>query len=261
MSTGKFLFLLAVMAGVFCCSVLYGAAEPQPAEQSGQGLADIKELNVSIEYPDDEPNIANLPWKEIQNNVERRIKEAGLKIASEHYQEIKSTAPEIPELVISVQAYRIYDSQRYVLHVQSFLSRAVYVSKERRLLIRADVWKSTPEMLMTPVRQVSIAIPSLLANQVLVFVHDYSQANPAGVTVSDTNTAGTGSLKAAKERVKSTAEPAAAKYEYISSKNSRVFHKADCAWAKRISPGNLVGYNSRDEAIKAGKKPCEKCKP
>jgi hypothetical protein len=260
MRTGKFLPPLAAVIAVFCCSVLYGAAEPPPADQSGQALADIRELNVSIEYPDDEPNIANLPWKEIQDNVEKRLKGAGLKIASEHYQEIKATAIEIPELVISVEA-RIYDSQRYVLHVQSFLSRVVYLAKERRLLIRADVWKSTPEMLMTPVRYVSSVIPSLLANQVLVFVNDYSKANPAGVTVSDVNTAGSGSLKAAKERAKPAVEQPAVEYKYVSSKNGEVFHKAGCASAKRISPGNLVGYNSRDEAIQADKRPCKQCKP
>jgi len=261
MRTGKYLLPLAGGIVVFCCSVLYGSAGPQSAERSGQGLADFRELNVSIEYPDDEPNIANLPWKEIQDNVEKGLKEAGLKIAAEHYQEIKSTAQEIPELVISVEAYRIYDSQGYVLHVQSFLSREVYLAKERRLFVKADVWKSTPEMLMTPVRHVSIVIPSLLTNQVLIFVSDYSKANPAGVTVSDSNTAGKDSLKAAKERASSVAEQPPVGYEYAASKNSRVFHKADCAWAKRISPGNLVGYNSRDEAIKAGKRPCEKCKP
>jgi len=52
-----------------------------------------------------------------------------------------------------------------------------------------------------------------------------------------------------------------AEYEYVASKNSNVFHKPDCRWAKKISSENLVGYNSREEAIKAGKRPCRWCKP
>ena len=31
--------------------------------------------------------------------------------------------------------------------------------------------------------------------------------------------------------------------------------------AVKISEKNLVGYNTREEAIQAGKKPCAECKP
>ena len=48
---------------------------------------------------------------------------------------------------------------------------------------------------------------------------------------------------------------------YVASKNSQVFHKAGCKSAAKISEKNLVHYNSRDEAIQAGKKPCHECNP
>ena len=48
---------------------------------------------------------------------------------------------------------------------------------------------------------------------------------------------------------------------YVASKNSQVFHRADCKSAAKISEKNLVRYNSRDEAIQAGKKPCHECNP
>jgi phosphatidylserine/phosphatidylglycerophosphate/cardiolipin synthase-like enzyme len=48
---------------------------------------------------------------------------------------------------------------------------------------------------------------------------------------------------------------------YVASKNSAVFHKADCKSAAKISAKNLVRYNTRDEAIQAGKKPCAECQP
>jgi hypothetical protein len=50
-------------------------------------------------------------------------------------------------------------------------------------------------------------------------------------------------------------------YKYVASKNSQVFHKPDCRWAKEISTQNLVGYDTREQAIEAGKKPCRWCKP
>jgi len=48
---------------------------------------------------------------------------------------------------------------------------------------------------------------------------------------------------------------------YVASKNSAIFHRADCKSMSTISAKNLVRYNTRDEAIPAGKKPCHECKP
>jgi hypothetical protein len=45
------------------------------------------------------------------------------------------------------------------------------------------------------------------------------------------------------------------------TKNSEVFHRADCKSAAKISAKNVVKYATRDEAIQAGKKPCAECKP
>ncbi len=48
---------------------------------------------------------------------------------------------------------------------------------------------------------------------------------------------------------------------YVASKNSAVFHKADCKSAAKISAKNVVRYATREEAIGAGKKPCAECQP
>ena len=48
---------------------------------------------------------------------------------------------------------------------------------------------------------------------------------------------------------------------YVASKNSAVFHKANCKSAAKISAENLVRYATREEAVQAGKKPCAECKP
>ena len=48
---------------------------------------------------------------------------------------------------------------------------------------------------------------------------------------------------------------------YVASKNSQVFHRAGCKSAAKISEKNLVRYNTRDEAVAAGKNPCHECNP
>ncbi len=53
----------------------------------------------------------------------------------------------------------------------------------------------------------------------------------------------------------------AAAARYVSSRNSEVFHKTSCKEATRISAKNLERYRTREEAIRAGKRPCSECKP
>ena len=60
---------------------------------------------------------------------------------------------------------------------------------------------------------------------------------------------------------RSDASPAGSPAGYAGSKRSEVFHRASCASVAKIAEHNLVHYASRDEAVKAGKRPCAICKP
>ena len=44
-------------------------------------------------------------------------------------------------------------------------------------------------------------------------------------------------------------------WHYVASRNSKVFHRPDCGYVKRILPKNLIGFNSREEAIRSGRRP------
>jgi len=48
---------------------------------------------------------------------------------------------------------------------------------------------------------------------------------------------------------------------YVASVMREPFHNADCKWAAKISEGNLVGYDTREDAIADGHRPCKVCKP
>ena len=50
-------------------------------------------------------------------------------------------------------------------------------------------------------------------------------------------------------------------WKYPASKKSKVFHHPDCKWVKKINPKNLIGFNSREEAIRSGRRPCKICQP
>lgn len=48
---------------------------------------------------------------------------------------------------------------------------------------------------------------------------------------------------------------------YVGSAQSNKFHHPGCRWAKKIKSGNLITFNSREEAINAGYSPCGTCNP
>jgi len=58
---------------------------------------------------------------------------------------------------------------------------------------------------------------------------------------------------------KFTTYPGSTSY-YIGNRSSKIFHYPDCQWAKKIAPQNKVVFESREEAIKAGYRPCKVCK-
>lgn len=48
---------------------------------------------------------------------------------------------------------------------------------------------------------------------------------------------------------------------FVASVLREPFHKRTCKWAAKIAETNLVGYDSREDAIADGHRPCKVCKP
>ena len=48
---------------------------------------------------------------------------------------------------------------------------------------------------------------------------------------------------------------------YIGNRNSHIFHSASCNSVKDMSEKNKIEFQSRDEAIEKGYKPCSRCNP
>lgn len=49
--------------------------------------------------------------------------------------------------------------------------------------------------------------------------------------------------------------------QYIASRMRAPFHYISCRWARDILESNTVYYETRDEAIQNGHRPCKTCKP
>ena len=51
------------------------------------------------------------------------------------------------------------------------------------------------------------------------------------------------------------------KVAYVASASRQPFHRPGCKWALKISSANLQAFKTREEAIKAGHRPCKVCRP
>jgi len=282
MKNKKHYLILAVVTGILCVPTLGQIEFPRIPEADLIGrpnptLADIEQLYVVIVRLHSRPDEDGLLLNELEQSVRNKLKDANITVAEDDVDKIKPDIKKvllrrlkekdvrnlrwrsgnIPELRIYIDTLKLTDSQQYVFRIQTSVARAVCLSKKLRPIFKADVWKVEPVMQTVSLKSMPTKVTDVVLEQVETFIIAYLAANPPGAQPSDAKDITVKPEKLTKPDTK----PTVAEYKYVASKNSEVFHKPDCRWAKRIAAKNLVGYNSRDEAIEAGKRPCKMCKP
>jgi len=235
--------------------------EPGLIGQPNPTLAGLETVYVVIVTPDTEPNKDGLLWKELQAKVEQKLEKVGIKTTFIPEEGIIYKLPIRSDLKIYVDMLKLTDSQQYVFRIQTSLSRVVRLAVGSELSFKSDVWKTEPTMQAASVESMPAKVTDVVLEQVEAFICAYTVANPPDKQPADAKTTDTVSQAAKRQQAKPAAKPAVAKYNYAASKNSKVFHRPQCSFAGRIAPKNLVGYNTRQDAIRAGKRPCKICKP
>jgi hypothetical protein len=225
-------------------------------------LTGIDRLYAVILPLDAESNKASALWEELQTKIEQNLNEASIKTVSMPVFDSGLRAYDIPELRVYIDMFKSTENQQYVFRIQTSLARAVCLTEKGNLLFKADVWRVAPSMQAVSDETMSAAVTDVVLEQIEEFIHAYLVANqqpaqPAGETERKAPVP----LATRKEPVGSSPRSSVAEYKYVASKNSKIFHNPECQWANKIRPENLVGYNSRDEAIRAGKRPCKTCNP
>lgn len=226
-----------------CCAKLNGQQE---------SLSGVKLLTVHADCCDLAKE-AELDEEEIRSNIANQLEAAGIKVVRPG---IWETLPGRCRFRASVRVYKPphLDTLMYNLKVE--FVQAVTLARLPETQIDAATWERTwfahgSEKRLTEV------VPYNLRVMTASFIRDYRQANPQHSRTSVSNSVGDGSATTSNQ-------PAASKTPeggFIASKTSDVFHKFDCRWAQNISAENLVRYRTRDEAVKAGKRPCKFCSP
>lgn len=200
--------------------------------RAGPAVCGIDRVYIVIDRPGRSRPDKDLRWQALRSEVLTEIQGAGIKTLPP-VNPGTAARLDIPEFHIRIQTIDYNDTGRCVLFIRSFLTRRVYLAADRSTAIKAEVWQTKPILQVVSTDECVTEISKIVLQDARAFAHSLITAKPKKLSAG----------------------------AFVASKKSKVFHKPDCPFAKRISPENLVGYRTRDDAIKAGKRPCRQCKP
>lgn len=268
MKTQKYRLICGVLVVILSVTA---SVRPEPIREADEHtllgnanpfLTGIDRLYAVILPLDAESNKESAVWERLQIKIEQKLNEAGIKIVSVPVFDSGLRAYDIPELRVYIDMLKSAEHQQYIFRIQTSLARAVCLTEKDSLLFKADVWRVAPSMQAVSDESMPATVTDVVLEQIEEFVHAYLVANQQPAQPADeAKRKAPVPLVTRKEPTRSPLRSSVAEYKYVASKNSKVFHNPECQWAEKIRPENLVGYNSRDEAIRAGRRPCKTCNP
>lgn len=257
MKIKTYYLILVIVVGFFSASIPGQVELPPPGEESllisqpYPAFAGIDKLYVVLlRYGIKQDKDVSF-FKHLEINIKEKLHKAGIKLDTPTADNILT----ISELRIYLSSLNLEDSRQHVFHIRTTLARAVCLKDKQNPIFKADIWQATPVMQAVSAENMPAKVTDVVLEQVEDFINIHKTTNPNGKQLSDDSINETDSSTTSGKQVD------AVESRYIASKNSNIFHKPECRWARNISQRNLVGYSSKDEAIKAGKRPCKTCNP
>ena len=197
-----------------------------------------------------------LDEEDIRANIQRQLEDAGIKVRPLH---MWRAVPGRCRLRVAVKVYRPAHQETFVYNLKVDFLQTATLGRDAQTQIDVVTWE-----LMWFAHGSKSKLGQVIGQNLKVltasFIKDYRQANPMDKDTAETRNSDK-VLTPAKRRAKSKPGSSAGKYEFTGSKGSDVFHKSNCHSVSTISTENVVGYKTRQEAVKAGKRPCKWCNP
>jgi hypothetical protein len=236
------------------------------------GLVDVNGLYIVVEvrrYPTLDPNGSELSSR-LEKLIGTRLEEAAIRVVDQTDDPLGSAArtilarradvdpnslqwrrADVPVLLVAVDVLSSKEESPVALYTQTSFSRLVRLDGRNGRSFKAMVWSTDPEMEAVSSSSWYEQVQKVVLRQVESFIAARKAAAPHDGEAPV--------LLDAPALPKNAA--GASQAPFVGSKNSSVFHRSDCRLTKTISEKNLVTYQSREEAIAAGKRPCKSCNP
>lgn len=254
MKIKKSVFIL-VVAGILCFLALScSSAIAALVVQSGPHYANIDVISLTIDYPKKAPVLKEHYWDSLKAQFEQKLKKANLNVSSAEKVSSKTDV----SLIVRIELLKVPDSNLFAVRIETVMCRQMLLATGSDKIFIVPLPLEQQGIRFVSEDDLPDFIEKTASRHIDQFLRDY-QATKSWQEKKAAQAKATD----AKPKPSTTApkQTQQAKYAYVASKNSKVFHKPDCRWAKKISPANFVGYQSRDEAINDGKRPCKLCKP
>ena len=259
----KTLYLILVIAAGFFCAAASDRIEPPSGakplliDSPHPAFAGIDKLHIVIWRFGSMKEKDETFIKQLEADVKEKLRLAGIELDTKPAENILI----IPELRIYINVLSLQDSQQCVFRVRTALARAVCLKDEQNPVFKADLWQTLPAMQAATEQEMPDKVTNIVMEQVDAFISIYKATRITGIRSKDTGTSENVISENPAGQVEKDVNPAVPEYNYVASESSNIFHKPDCRWAQNISKENLIKYKSREEAVKAGKRPCKTCNP
>jgi hypothetical protein len=223
-----------------------------PANPALTGIHHLQAV-IDIYISPSETNIFDS--NELEILIVRKLRQAGLGIFAAGSNHTSAALPKMPRLCTNINLLKIADSQNYAFSIETALAKEVYLNHNSPFTVKADLWKKGPELAFCQSSDIKKEITRRVVRQVDAFIDAYRASNmKKNTTIPIVPTR-------SKKQGQLSQQPKPGVYQYVASKNSKVFHRRNCNSVKSIKPENLITYKTRADAIRAGKRPCKRCKP
>lgn len=246
-------YILLFAAGMLCIlSLDGGSVKAALIVQTGPQYENIGAVCLTMKYPANASVLEESYWSGLKVQHEQNLKEADLNVSSDKNVTHSKTGV---ELIVDVEILKVPDVNLFAVRIETAMARQMLLATGSEIIF----------IVPFPLGQTNIKfvssdeLPDYIEKSVSGHIDQFLRNYQATKSLQEKKDAQTGH---AASDVNQPIQPVrVTKDVYVASKNSGVFHKPGCRWAQNISEENLVTYNSREEAIKAGKRPCKSCNP
>ncbi|MHC4131342.1 MAG: hypothetical protein ACYSR3_05010 [Planctomycetota bacterium] len=266
MSKRAYYLMLVVLIGSLISQVLarneFIETIDQPMLLDSHVLDGIEKFVVQITSVKDSFDKESPPWNKLPDKVKQKFYEANIDIVLRPISNEQPNASILPVLQIYINSLELKETEQTVFHIQTVFKTKVCLDEKPLRHIKADVWKTKPVMKAVSLHQLPTRITDEVLEQVQAFIFAYNAANSKHAESENKNILNTQRpAELSPRQAASDALTQPIHSRFIASKNSKVFHNSECQWVQKIKSENLVIYNSREQVINAGKRPCKICNP
>ena len=258
--------IISICIAALCGSAFAQTKQTQPVVTSipagiNPALIGINTIHTVIMPYDAELRRYFAFWENLKLNVEQKLESFNIRRPAFARTVYSARTTRFPELLVEVPLFRIYRSSALIFRVQTSFVTNIGYGAVRSQTTRTKVWISGTTIAVPSQDLLAAMVNSKVLEQVDQFIREWLAANPQTQIQPEAKTSEDSSRASPEGKTGPEAKSPATESRYVASVKARVFHKPDCRFAGRIKPENLVTYESREDAIKDGKKPCRICKP